>query len=281
MSTHDLITERILQRLAHGVIPWHQPWDAGLPRNLVSRQPYRGMNVFLTASAGFASPYWLTFHQAHALGGSIQQGARGMPVVFWKWFEDDGEGEAIDPRRVPLLRSYTVFNLVQTTGIGTPVDPDPPAFQPIACCEAVVAQMPQRPRSQHGAARACDSPRLDVVHMPQAAWFEAPEAYYSTLVHELIHSTRHASRLNRATLTDPCAFGSPTYSKEELVAEMGAAFLCGVCGIENRTVDNSAAYIASWWRVLGQDIRIVLVAAAQAQRAADSIQGMVPVEPDA
>jgi antirestriction protein ArdC len=202
-------------------------------------------------------------------------------VVFWKWFKIDGEGEAIDPRRVPLLRSYTVFNLEQTTGIGTPVDPDTPAFQSIACCEAVVAHMPQRPRIQHGAARACYSPQLDVVYMPQAAWFEAPEAYYSTLFHELNHSTGHASRLNRATLSDPCSFESPIYLKEELVAEMGAAFLCGVCGIENRTVDNSAAYIASWLRVLEQDIRMVIVAAAQAQRAADSIQGVVPVEPDA
>jgi antirestriction protein ArdC len=281
MSTHDLITERILLRLAHGVVPWHQPWDAGLPRHVVSRQPSRGMNVILTESAGFASPDWLTFHQAHALGGSVQKGARGTPVVVWTWFEVDGEGAAIDPRRVPLLRSYAAFTLEQTTGIGTPVDPDTPAFQPIACCEAVVAQRPQRPRIQHGAARACDSPQLDVVHMPQATWFEAPEAYYSTLFHELIHRTGHAGRLNRATLTDPCSFGSPTSSKAELVAEMGVAFLCGMCGIENRTVDNSAAYIASWWRVLEQEIRMVIVAAAQAQQAADSIQGVVPVEPDA
>jgi antirestriction protein ArdC len=158
--------------------------------------------------------HWLTFHQAHALGGSMQKGARGTPVVFWTWCESDGEGAAIDPRRVPLLRSYTVFNLEQTAGIGTPVDQDTPAVQPIACCEAVVAQIPQRPRIQHGAARACYAPQLDVVHRPQAAWFEAPEASYATLVHELIHSTGHASRLNRATLTDPCAFGSPTYSKE-------------------------------------------------------------------
>jgi antirestriction protein ArdC len=117
--------------------------------------------------------------------------------------------------------------------------------------------------------------------MPHAAWFDTPEAYYATLFHELTHSTGHPRRLNRATLTDPCLFGSPTYSKEELAAEMGAAFLCGVCGIENRTVDNSAAYTPSWLRVLEQDTRMVLLAAAQARRAVDYIQGVVPAARDA
>jgi antirestriction protein ArdC len=275
MSTYDRITERILQKLEHGIVPWHQPWNAGISRNLVSHQPYRGINVWLTASAGFASPYWLTFHQANALGGGIQKGARGTPVVLWKWLEVDGDGDTIDSRRVPLLRSYTVFNLEQTTGIDAPVDVHTPAFQPIERGEAMVAHMPQRPEIRHGAARASYHPMADVIHMPHVAWFDTAEAYYATLLHELTHSTGHASRLNRATLTDLCPFGSTNYSKEELVAEMGAAFLCGVCGLENRTVDNSAAYLASWLRVLNHDRQMVIVAAAQAQRAADSIQGVI------
>jgi antirestriction protein ArdC len=281
MSTYDRITARILQTLERGVVPWHQPWTVGIPRNLVSRQPYRGINVWLTVSAGFGSPYWLTFNQARALGGSIQKGAKGTPVVFWKWFDAESDGEATDPRRGPLVRAYTVFNLEQTTGIDAPGDPDTPASQPLARCEAVVAHMPQRPRIQHGAARAAYASQLDVIHMPHPAWFDTLEAYYATLFHELTHSTGHASRLHRATLTDACPFGSPTYSQEELVAEMGAAFLCGVCGIENRTVDNSAAYLASWLEVLGQDTGLVILAAAQAQRAADFIQGIVPAQPDA
>jgi antirestriction protein ArdC len=281
MSTYARLTDAILQRLTDGVVPWHRPWTAGVPRNLVSRQPYRGINVWLTVSAGFASPYWLTLKQANALGGRIQPGARGTPVVFWQWLEVEDEGAEPQPRRRPLLRTYTVFNLEQTTGIDAPGDPDTPASQPLARCDAIVASMPRRPRIQHGAARAAYAPRLDVIHMPYPAWFDTPEAYYATLFHELTHSTGHASRLNRATLTEPCPFGSPTYSKEELVAEMGAAFLCGVCGIENRTVDHSAAYIASWLRVLAQDLRMVILAAAQAQRAADYIQGVAPAERDA
>jgi antirestriction protein ArdC len=180
-------------------------------------------------------------------------------VVFWKWFDAESDREETNPRRVPLLRCYTVFNLEQTTGIDMPVDSDKPTFQPIERCEVLVASMPQRPSIYHGEARACYRPLIDVIHMPHPAWFDAAEEYYSTLFHELIHSTGHASRLNRATLTDLCPFGSTNYSKEELVAEMGAAFLCGVCGIENRTVDNSAAYIASWLRVLEQDTRMVIL----------------------
>jgi antirestriction protein ArdC len=275
MSTYDRITTQILQTLMRGVVPWHQPWTAGIPRNLVSRQPYRGINVWLTASAGFASPYWLTFNQAKGLGGSIQKGAKGTPVVFWKWCDVESNAEETNPRRVPLVRAYTVFNAEQTTGIEMPGDSDMPTFQPIECCEVLVASMPQRPSILHGEARAYYRPLIDAIHMPHPAWFDGAEAYYSTLFHELTHSTGHVSRLNRSTLTDLCPFGSTNYSKEELVAEMGAAFLCGVCGIENRTVDNSAAYIASWLRVLNDDRQIVTLAAAQAQRAADYIQSGV------
>jgi antirestriction protein ArdC len=280
MSTYDRITAAILQRLTDGVVPWHRPWTAGMPRNLVSRRPYRGINVWLTLSAGFASPDWLTLTQANALGGGIQRGARGTPVVFWQWDEADEEDES-HARRRPLVRTYTVFNLEQTTGIDVPGEPDTPAGPPLARCEAVVAYMPQRPAIQPGAVRAAYAPQLDVISMPHAAWFDTPDGYFSTLYHELTHSTGHPSRLHRATLTDACPFGSPTYSQEELVAEMGAAFLCGVCGIENQTVDNSAAYIASWVGVLKRDTRMVILAAAQAQRAADFIQGVVPTQADA
>ncbi len=274
-KTYEIITERIMQKLEQGVVPWHKPWEQGIPRNLVSKHPYRGINVFLTASAGFSSPYWLTLKQANELRGSIQKGAKGTPVIFWKWLErEEPEDEATTARRVPLLRYYTVFNLEQTTGIDAPVEPDKQAFQPLEQCERIVAGMPQRPAIQHGEPRAYYVPTWDRVNMPRPELFDSPEEFYSTLFHELTHSTGHASRLNRSTLTDLCPFGSTNYSKEELVAEMGAAFLCGACGIENRTVDNSAAYVASWLRVLKNNRQMVILAAAQAQRAADFIQGV-------
>jgi antirestriction protein ArdC len=217
-----------------------------MPRHRLSGRPSRGINVWLTASAGFASPDWLTVNQAHALGGSLQKSATGTPVVLWTWDDAERDGDATEARRVPLVRSYTVFNVEHTTGIDLPVDSDRPTFQPIARGETLVANMPQRPRIQPGATRACDRPSVDVIDMPHPTCFDAPEAYYSTLFHELTHSTGHASRVHRITLTDRGPFGSTNDSKEALVAEMGAAFLCGICGLENRTVDHSTADIASW-----------------------------------
>jgi antirestriction protein ArdC len=271
---YEIITERIMGKLEQGIVPWHKPWEQGIPRNLVTKKPYRGVNVFLTASAGFASSYWLTLKQANERDGSIRKGEKGTPVIFWKWLESAADDEEHDTKRIPLLRYYTVFNLEQTTGIETPMEPDRQAFQPIERCEALVTSMPQRPTLHHGEPRAFYRPLVDAINMPRPELFDSPEEYYSTLFHELTHSTGHERRLNRPTLTDLCPFGSTNYSKEELVAEMGAAFLCGVSGIENRTVDNSAAYIASWLRVLKNDKQMVILAAAQAQRAADFVQGV-------
>jgi antirestriction protein ArdC len=141
------------------------------------------------------------------------------------------------PRRVPLVRAYSGFHLKQTIGIDTSMDSGRPTYQLIERCETLVTHMPQRLEIRHGAARASYHPMTDVIHIPHTAWFDTPDAYYATLLHALTHSTGHASRLNRASLPDRCPFGSTHDSKDELVAEMGAAFLCGVCGIENRSVD--------------------------------------------
>jgi antirestriction protein ArdC len=271
---YAIVTERIMQKLEQGVVPWHKPWEQGIPRNLVSGKPYRGVNVFLTASAGFPSPYWLSFKQCKELHGSVKAGEKGTPVIFWKWLEvDDTESEG-DTKQIPLLRYYTVFNLEQCIGIKAPAERKRPAFQPLAQCEHIVANMPQRSSVRHGEPRAYYQPLADTVNMPKPELFDGPEEYYSTLFHELTHSTGHRSRLHRKGLDELAPFGSPAYSKEELVAEMGAAFLCGASGIDSKTVDNSAAYIASWLRVLGNDKQMVVLAAAQAQRSADFIQGV-------
>jgi antirestriction protein ArdC len=133
--------------------------------------------------------------------------------------------------------------------------------------------MPQPPAIQHGQSKAYYQPAADTVTMPARQLFPQPEHYYSVLFHELTHSTGHPSRLDRATLRDLLAFGDTNYSKEELVAEMGAAYLCGVAGISNETVNNSAAYIQGWLSKLRNDSRLLIQAAAQAQKAADFILG--------
>jgi antirestriction protein ArdC/DNA repair protein RadC len=252
---------------------------------LISRKPYRGINTFLLSSARYASPYWLTMRQVNILGGSVRKGEKSFPVVFWKIFREEGENDEI--KRVPFLRYYSVFNVAQCEGINAPVIEvgGDSKFKPIAKCESVVSEMPKRPVIRHESDRACYHPALDTVSMPEAKLFESGEHYYSTLFHELIHSTGHVSRLNRKEIAEPNKFGSDPYSREELVAEMGAAFMCGHCEIENQTMEDSASYIQHWLERLKADRKLVVLAAAQAQKACDfildvkHIEGEGPTEP--
>jgi antirestriction protein ArdC len=199
--------------------------------------------------------------------------------VFWKWIDgkDETTGEA---KRIPFLRYYSVFNAVQCEGIESLV-PKPEGCRrdhnPIEAGERIVSAMPRRPEIKPGLDRAFYSPAGDYVSIPSPGQFKGGEDYYSVLFHELTHATGHESRLNRkgvgSTDGEWSAFGSTPYAKEELVAEMGAAFLCGQAGIVERTIDNSAAYVKSWLARLKDDRRLVVQAAAQAQKAADFILG--------
>jgi antirestriction protein ArdC len=230
----------------------------------------------LLACCKYESPYWLTFKQAKQLSGSVKKGEKSMPVVFWKWNEVE-DAESGKPKQVPILRYYNVFNLAQCE---LPEAKQPPAlevethdFSPIDACESLVREMPKAPAIKHDTVSAFYRPSSDQVHMPPAERFEKPGEYYSTLFHELTHATGHESRLHRDGICEVSPFGSRTYSKEELIAEMGAAFLCGHCGIEDTTIDNSAAYIQGWLKKLRGDSRLVVHAAAAAQKAADFILG--------
>lgn len=269
-SVYEQITERMVALLEKGNIPWRKPWNVqtGLPRNLVTKKPYRGINLFLLHAMQYESPFWLTYRQATELGGYARKGEKACRVVFWKRLEleDELTGEA---DKIPLLRFYYVFNVAQCDGLKN-VSVETPVNAP-AKPEAIVATMPQRPDIRHGMALACYSPRTDTVSMPDRARFEKPEAYYGTLFHELIHSTGHPTRLNRSTLTESAGFGSNPYCREELIAEMGAAFLCGHAGISKTILENSAAYIQNWLEQLRNDKRLIVQAAAQAQKAADFI----------
>jgi antirestriction protein ArdC len=148
-----------------------------MPRHRLSGRPSRGINVWLTTSAGCASPDGLTGNQAQALGDSLQKGATGTAVVLWTWDDVARDGDATEARRVPLVRSSTVCHVEHTTGIDLPVDSDRPTFQPIARGATLMASMPQRPRIQPGATRACNRPSVDVIDRPHPAWCDAPEAY--------------------------------------------------------------------------------------------------------
>jgi len=273
MNTYDRITDRIIDLLNHGTVPWHKPWKAstGLPRNRITRKPYRGINVFLLMSMSYESPHWLTFRQVTQLGGKVKKGEKSCPVVFWKQttIEDKESGE---PHKIPLLRIYQVFNVAQCEGI------DGVATGTIAEATTrpaeIVAKMPQPPAVKHGMTRAFYSPSEDSVGMPAQERFDCESNYYAALFHELIHSTGHDKRLKRASIMERNGFGSDPYCKEELIAEMGAAFLCGHAEIIERTIDNSAAYLQCWLEQLRDDKTLIVQAAAQAQKAADFILGI-------
>ena len=276
MKVEEIITQRIIDKLEQGTIPWRKTWArGGMPKNYINRKEYRGINPFLLGSTGYAYPYFLTFNQAKQLGGNIKRGSKGMPVVFFKFVEKENEENPETVKRFPMLRYYTVFNIEQTEGIDysetIAESPTLDDFQSIQEADKVIENMPNKPDCQEIENRAYYSPTKDIVNMPKRKLFESESAYYSTYFHELTHSTGHKSRLNRKTRVDLNAFGNHDYSKEELCAEMGAAMLCGNVGIENQTIDNSAAYIAGWLRALRSDKRFVIQAAGYAQKAVDFI----------
>ncbi len=273
-EAYQHITDRIITLLSQGTVPWHKPWKArtGLPRNFVTKKPYRGINVFLLIAMSYESPFWLTFRQASQLGATVRKGEKACPVVFWKpWMIEDKESG--EERNVPLLRFYHVFNIAQCDAIGdAPLTADAVTVTKPA---EIVANMPQRPVIRHGMTRAFYSPAEDLIGMPARERFEKEDEYYSTLFHELVHSTGHEKRLKRTTLTESTGFGSNPYSKEELIAEMGATFLCGHAEIVERTIDNSAAYLKGWLDQLRNDKKLIVQAAAQAQKAVDFILGNI------
>lgn len=272
------VTDRIVEMLEQGVAPWRSPImgaeAAGYPRNLVTDKPYRGVHVFLLAfnawSQGYGSSYWLTFNQAKTKGGMVRKGEKSSMVVFWKQYEteDRDTGEA---KTVPVLRYYRVFNAEQCEGIEVPdaTTFTPADFAPLEACEHIVSGYPNGPAIEHGGTRAFYRPSTDTVRLPEPKRFTAGEAYYATLFHELAHSTGHSRRLDRGLDTEPAPFGSPSYCREELIAEMAASFLSAEAGIHPATLGSSAAYLQGWLTCLKQDKKLVIQAARAGQKAAD------------
>jgi len=271
-SVYEIVTERILAELERGEVPWRKPWRILPPANLVSKKHYRGINFFLLSLAGYGSQYWLTYRQTQALGGNVRKGEHGMKIVFWKFDKyetETGDGET-EARKSAFLRYYVVFNLEQTEGLKALLAL-PPA-RPIESAEAIVAGMPNPPAFEQDF-RASYIPSKDTVTMPSRTAFASQAEYYSTLFHELAHSTGHASRLGREGFDKPVQFGSESYSKEELIAECTAAMLCGVTGIQTQTLENSASYLKTWIARLNSDSKLIVQAASAAQKAADYIRG--------
>lgn len=276
VDVYQIVTDRIISELENGTVPWRKPWRAvggDRPTNLVSGKPYRGINQLLLSMSDYKSPYWVTFKQAKLKGGSVRQGERSTLIVFWKML-DGIDRDTGKPKTIPMLRYYRVFNVEQCDGINVPEPDEIPEFDPCAEADAIIDGMPQAPPIQYGGDSAAYVPEMDIVKLPVREAFSTPAMFYNTAFHELTHSTGHADRLKREGIVDFDSFGSEQYAKEELIAEMGAAMLCTVAGIDN-TLPASASYVANWLQALKNDPKMVVQAAGKAQRAADFIIGEV------
>lgn len=284
MDVYRMITDRVIESLEKGTAPWQKPWQGGQygqPRNFVSTKAYRGINVFLLSytaqEMGYTSPFWVSYKQAQSLGGTVKKGEKShSPVVFYSQIQKK-EVEPDEDDTYMVLRYTPMFNTDQCEGLKVPDLSDGIVrheHEIIDAAQKIVDSMPNRPTLNiKTSGRAFYSPNHDAVTMPELSQFPIAEQYYSTLFHELGHSTGHESRIGRDLKN---FFGSHEYSKEELVAEFTASYLCGFAGIESRTLDNSAAYLNSWLTVLKdqKNKKWLTWAASQAQKASDYIQGI-------
>lgn len=287
------ITATIVASLEEGVRPWMKPWTGENAAARITRPqrhngaPYSGINILMLWGAsiehGFTSPSWMTFKQALDLNAHVRKGERGSLVVYANTFtrtEEDAEGNEID-REIPFLKGYTVFNVEQIEGLPehyyAKPEPKLPTLQRIERADAFFAATKADIRYRGG--RAYYAQEADYIQMPPIESFRDAESFYSTLAHESIHRTKHPSRLNRDLGRK--AWGDEGYAREELVAELGAAFLCADLEITPEVQEDHASYIATWLQVLKHDTRAIFQAASHAQRAVDYLHTIQPKQAEA
>lgn len=284
MDIYSAVTDRIIAELESGLIPWEKPWT-GTADSAISgatNKPYSLINQLLLREPG----RYYTFNQVKKLGGHVKKGEHGKVVVFWKICvvkESQTDGTEKE-KKVPVLRQFTVFHENQCEGLPAKSEQPPVVTaETDRDCEAVLSDYISHSGikfESEKSGRAYYSPMMDLVHVPLIEQFQKTAEYYSTVFHELTHSTGHSSRLNRIKTGIDAAFGGEDYSKEELVAEIGAAALCNFTGIESpSSFRNSAAYIQGWLKALKNDKRMIVHAAGQAEKAVKYIlTGELPAE---
>ncbi|GAB4039897.1 MULTISPECIES: zincin-like metallopeptidase domain-containing protein [Spirosoma] len=282
VDIYQKITNLFIEKIEEGVNPWNKTWStAGLaPQNYFTKTTYQGINLFLLALTPYDVPFFCTFNQVKAQGGKIRAGAKSLPVVYWNVVDSKTETVTRDgkeePKKNSFIKYYNVFNVRDVEGIDFVIPQLTVAQQKnrtIAVCENLVASMPKAPLIRHTNKNAAYYvPSADYVNMPDLEQFTCSAEYYKVLFHELTHATGHQSRLNREGVTQLCRFGSTNYSKEELVAELGASFLSTFTGIASpELLDNAAAYLKGWLRPLKEDKKFIFWAAKEAQKAVQFI----------
>ncbi|MCY4644085.1 MAG: zincin-like metallopeptidase domain-containing protein [Bacteriovoracales bacterium] len=284
----ERVTNLIIEKMETGTVPWKRPWSGstaklGQHQNALSGKVYRGANAILAYLSGHDSPYWLTFNQAKERGGNIKKGEKGTTILYWHFpKEEEGKGNDEGKKKecLPFVRYYTVFNARQIEGIKCLEKKerqeegekgDALKFNANEKAEELIGRYRNAPEVCHKRQRAYYDRTLDLINMPRKESFKSVEEYYSTLFHELAHSTGHQNRLKRKSLLDIRTSGDHAYSKEELVAEISAAFLSSMAGIETKVIDNQTAYINGWLKKLKKDSKLFIHAAQCAQKAVDYI----------
>lgn len=297
-KAYEVVTERFIKYIEENkTLPWRKPWFVVnpdiAPMNYKSKTPYQGVNIFMCLMSGYASPYWLTYKQASEMGGQVRKGELSTPVIRYqppnaekiRAIDDDGSltDEEKAERKSKLFGFYkvfSVFNAEQIDGIEFPepekVDTPILEFTPYEQAERTLDSMPNPPHIGYGPARAYYNRMSDSINLPPKELFETVEDYYSTLFHELAHSTGHKSRLNRFADQKTVAFGSRDYSFEELVAELSSSFVMNELGIETKNTElNSASYLVGWVRAMKSDQKMLLKAMNKAIPATEYIFGRV------
>lgn len=277
VDLYQLVTDRVVAELEKGVAPWVRPWrvlgDAGgLPHNGYTKRPYRGVNVWVlamsAASQGYDDPRWFTFRQASLLGAHIKKGEKSTLVAFWRDLtvkEEDPVTGVRSEKNIPMLRAYPVFNAAQCEGV--PTIPTLPAVTAEVRYSDIRRLLESTSAAvHHGGDMAFYSPTNDRIQIPHLAAFVSEELYWSTMLHELTHWTGHSSRLDRDVRH---RFGSLGYAAEELVAELGSAYLCAALGVAGDL--RHPEYLANWLTAFKGDKRALFRASSLAQRAADLV----------
>lgn len=284
------VTNKMIAMIEQGVAPWRRTWSQyGLARNYATRHIYTGINMILMNTTPHPIPYFMTFNQIQEQGGKIRKGSKAEMVIYFSVYYKDAQDNTLSKEKaaamhragqevqvLKFIKYYNVFNVADIEGI--PFDIPEVQLNPneqIEACDRIIREMPKCPEIKTiNANSAFYAPAPDIVNMPDIRQFDSPEAFYATFFHELAHSTGHASRLAREGIVNPSQFGSKPYSREELLAEMAASFLCASVQIDyDEITENSAAYLAGWLKVLKEDSRFIFKAAAEAQKAADFILG--------
>ncbi len=280
------LVDRMIELLEQGVVGWRKPWNKqlGRPRNLLTRKCYQGCNAVYLNTASFPYPFWVTEKQAIKLNGNVRKCETPWSVFsFFQSYTKAPSGErVVEPESMIRAVTHKVYNVAQCEGLEKVVEKLIPnlakIMEPIKSAEKVLQSMPNPPRFKTEKQQAFYQPKQDCITMPMRSCFASNSHYYSTLFHELVHASGHETRLRRSGIVKYNKFGSHDYSFEELVAEAGAAMLCNECGIDDVPLENSAAYLQGWLKVLKNDRHMLLAAIFTAQQAVKYLlQGIKPM----